>query len=206
MRVLALYITLFSISTVLQGQEDTIIFDPIDFNKVESKHYAPNTDLVDHWYWKNYLLSHGKKSILTDTTVLEAYRLIYWGNYFAIVEIIKRENLYYVTADSSSWGTRNYLIYRSQDTFLTNSEIQYIRQYCNATKEEKKLIYPSKDEPAAIDDRDNWAFEFKIGEYYRSMDGIKTSQELESIYVKIMKLGGLNGYRVYQNNGEFNDY
>lgn len=206
MRVIALYITLCTISTALLGQEDTIIFDPIDFNEVEPIYYAPNTDLVEHWYWKNYLSSYGKKSILTDTTVSEAYRLIYWGNYFSIVEIIRRDSLYYITADSSSWGTSNYLIYRSQDTLLADNEIQCIHQYCDAIKDKREILDPSKEEWAVLDDRDNWAFEFKIGDFYRAQDGIDTSKELESVYVKIMKLGGLNGYRIYLKGGEFNDY
>ena len=151
-------------------------------------------------------MSYGKKSILTDSTLSEAYRLIYWGNYFSIVEIFKQDSMYLITADSSSWGKRNYLVYRRQDTLLTNSEIYDIYKYCDEQKEAKEIVNNSEDEEATNDDRDNWAFEYKLGDYYRTMEGIETPKELESIYVKIMRLGGLAGFRIYLNVGGFNDY
>jgi len=205
MRLIALYIILFSISNNLLGQEDTIIFDPIDFTE-EIIQYVPNTDLIEHPYWKNYLIGYGKKSILTDSTISEAYRLIYWGNYFSIIEIIKHQDLYYITADSSSWGTRNYLVYRNHDTLSMNSELQFIYQYCNMHKEEKIELDVSEEDSYSLDDRDNWAFEYKIGDYYRSIEGIETCQGLETIYYKLMKLINRTGYRIYSNNGDYKDY
>jgi len=205
LKTVALYIILLSFSSTLQGQEDTIIFDPIDFSEIPTQ-YVPNTDLTEHRYWKNYLIAYGKKSILNDSTISEAYRLVYWGNYFSIIEIIKHQDLYYITADSSSWGTRNYLVYRSHDTLSMNRELQFIYQYCNLHKEEKIELDVSKEGLYILDDRDNWAFEYKIGDHYRSIEGIETCQELETIYSKLMSLGKLTGYRIYSNNGGYTDY
>jgi hypothetical protein len=205
LKIIAKYIILLSCSSSLQGQEDTIIFDPIDFSKTSTQ-YVPNIDLTEHRFWKNYLIGCGKKSILTDSTISEAYRLVYWGNYFSIIEIIKHQDLYYLTADSSSWGTRNYLVNRSHDTLSMNCQLQFIYQYCNIHKQDTVELDVSKEDSFSLDDRDTWAFEYKIGEYYRSIEGIETSKELETVYSKLMNLGKLTGYRIYLINGGYNDY
>ncbi|MDY0077408.1 MAG: hypothetical protein RBR87_09045 [Bacteroidales bacterium] len=160
-------------------------------------------DLTEHWYWSNYLKSHNKKSIAKDSTIDEGYRLLYWGKYFSIVEIIKRENIFEVIVDSTPWNEN--IAFRSIDSIKMETRILKLRSLCDTLicDSEKESLYTYE---VAEDDRDNWAFEWKNENGHFAIEGIEVSQEFSEIIHSIMELGNISGYTIYNRNvGEVNE-
>lgn len=155
-------------------------------------------DLSDHWYWSGYITAHGKKSIAKDSLINECYRLLYWGDYFSIVEIIKRENSFEIIVDSTSWSENK--LFRSFDTINIDSRILNLRSLCftlvNDSNKENPYIFELSE-----DDRDNWAFEWKNENSHYAIEGIEVTQEFSEIIHLIMEIGNLSGYTIYNRNG-----
>lgn len=191
---------LFFLFLLTQGcfaQEDSIAFEDLDWSMPNPwPKQTQEADLSVHRYWSSYLIRNGKESLQADSSVFEAYRLIYWGQFFSIVEIIKVSDQYVVKADSSAWGMNFHKIFRSQDTLYESEDIEYIRQYCWSHKDEKRFEN-EVDISNTEDDRDNWAFEYKIDSIYRSRYEIVVPEELAKVYQRMMKLGKLSGYKIY---------
>jgi hypothetical protein len=160
-------------------------------------------DLTEHWYWSGYLKAHGKKSIASDSIIKEGYRLIYWGDYFSIVEIIKKDNSFEIIVDSVSWIENK--IYRAFDTIQADLRIFNLRSLGSALASRSKRVNLSIYE-VYEDDRDNWAFELKNENFKFAIEGIEVNQEFSEIIDLIMELGDLSGYTIYnQNGGKYKD-
>lgn len=154
----------------------------------------PTTDLMDDNYWCNYLKAFRKESIYHDTTFSEVYRLLYWGNYFAIVEVSVSESRCYVVADSMNW-TNDDVIYRMMDTIPFDQTILNIRSNCNLMWEYDQEIDYSL---LGNDDRDNWAFEYKIDDCYMSLKRYDVEEPLKNVILDIMRIGKLKGFTVHR--------
>jgi len=159
-------------------------------------------DLSNHWWWKHYLQMHNKKSIAKENTIDEGYRLLYSGNYFSIVEILKREDLLEIIVDSVP--INNNKLYRTTDSLKTYLKVENIRGLCerliNESNKENSYIYEIHD-----DDRDNWAFEFKIDNQNYVIEGIEVSKEFAEIIKEMMDIGSLTNYTIYDRmGGKFN--
>jgi hypothetical protein len=182
------------------GQEDSTLLENLDWSIPKPfPKVVLEEDLTTHFYWREYLLRNGMASLVDDSAITEAYRLTYWGQYFSIVEIVKRSDHYFITADSSAWGMTFNKIFRMQDSMNTNGDIEFIKQYCISHKDVKRLQEAEEDSwwENVEDDRDNWAFEYRIDSIYRSRHEIEVPEELVSVYERMMKLGNLTGYVIY---------
>jgi len=148
-------------------------------------------------YWGNYLKGFSKSSMYHDLSYTEAYRLIYWGNYIAIVEISVNDTMCYIVIDSlSNWNEK---IYRSFDTIPMNQTILRIRDNCNKMWEyNQEYDYFS----LAEDDRDNWAFEYKIDDCYMSLQRYDVEEPLKNVIIDIMEIAGLKGYTIHRLKGK----
>ena len=155
-------------------------------------------DLTEHWYWSSYLNVHGKTSIAKSSSITEGYRLLYWGDYFSIVEIIKRDSTFEIIVDSTSWNDNK--LYRWIDTINVDSRILNVRRLCDTlisdSKKGSSYIYELSE-----DDRDNWAFEWKNENSHFVIEGIEVSQEFSEIIHALMEIGNLSGYTIYDRNG-----
>lgn len=183
------------------GQDDSTLLKNLDWSiPKQFPKVVLEEDLTTNRFWSAYLLRNGMASFIDDSTVTEAYRLTYWGQYFSIVEIIKRSDQYFIIADSSAWGTAFDKINRMQDSMSTNEDIEFIKQYCIYHKDIRRFQEVEEDSwrENAEDDRDNWAFEYKIDSIYRSRYEIEVSGELVSVYERMMKVGNLTGYVIYE--------
>jgi hypothetical protein len=182
------------------GQDDSILLENLDWSIPKPfPKVVLEKDLTTHSFWRAYFLRNGMSSLVDDSTITEAYRLTYWGHYFSIVEIIKRSDHYFITADSSAWGMAFDKIYRMQDSLNTNGDIEFIKQYCINHKDIRRFHEAEEDSwwENGLDDRDNWAFEYRIDTIYRSRYEIEVPEELVSVYERMMKLGNLTGYVIY---------
>ena len=169
-----------------------------DMQMVMLTELTPGYDLTEHWYWSGFIKEYGKKSIARDSLIEEGYRLLYWGDYFSIVELIKKGNDFEIIVDSTPWN--DHKIYRSIDTLLPPSGILNIRELCS------KLISESGNDSSYVyeiheDDRDNWAFEWKYENTHYAIEGIEVSQDFYEIIHSIMELGNLSGYTIYNRHG-----
>lgn len=182
------------------GQDDSTLLKNLDWSIPKPfPKVVLEEDLTTNRFWSEYLLRNGMASFVDDSTITEVYRLTYWGQYFSIVEIIKRSDHYFITADSSAWGMAFDKIYRMQDSMSTNEDIEFIKQYCINHKDIRRFQETEEDSwrENAEDDRDNWAFEYRIDSIYRSRYEIEVPGELVSVYERMMKLGNLTGYVIY---------
>ena len=184
-------------SNDIVGQEKIVIKSKI--NSSPPSYTDSNTDLKEHWYWSYYINTFGKESIKNDTSITEAYRLLYWGNYFSIIEIIRQDDIYLLTVDSMSWNNTSITL-RTKDTLNLIPQISKIYTDCNSLYE----VALSKDSIRIItieceDDRDNWAFEWKNNGKYAMIEGIEVSNVFAKVIDSIMKLGRLSNYEIYKN-------
>jgi len=148
-------------------------------------------------YWGNYLKGFRKSSMYHDLSYTEAYRLIYWGNYIAIVEISVNDTMCYIVIDSLS--NRDNKIYRSFDTIPMNQTILEIRNNCNKMWEYNQgYDYFSLTD----DDRDNWAFEYKIDDCYMSLQRYDVEEPLKDVIIDIMGIAGFKGYTIHRLKGK----
>ena len=120
----------------------------------------------------------------------------YWGNYNAMVEISVNDTMCYIVIDSlSNWNDK---IYRSFDTIPVNQTILRIRNNCNKMWEYKQ---ENNYFDMVLDDRDNWAFEYKIDDCYMSLQRYDVEEPLKNVIIDIMEIAGLKGYTVHRLKG-----
>ena len=197
------FITLTSFSQYKKLHEDSLFF-PLGNNNI-----PPKLDKLANDYWTGYLKSVGKKSLYKDTLINESYRLIYWGNYLAFVEIIKKADQYIIITDSIVWGSMK--SYHSYDT-LNNPVL------INDIKEKSLELYAFKDTHEefkevmefelieSTDDRDNWLIEFKIDDNYWVHSSIEVNSKLKELILLLMRAAKLEGFDLYTKNGNHEKY
>lgn len=184
---------LFFAGFVLYGQQD---FDSIFANDPCLKR-PPTSDLMEDNYWSTYLKGFRKNSLYHDLTYSEGYRLLYWGKYVAMVEIFVQNEMCFVVIDSMSW--KDDVIHRSYDTIPNNKTILDIRNNC-----EKMWEYEQENNyyDMVEDDRDNWAFEFKIDDCYMSLQRYDVEEPLKNVITDVMRIGKLSGYTIHRIKGK----
>jgi hypothetical protein len=186
------------------GQKDTLYLDPIKVNTYP-KYRSPENDLIEDWFWSNYLISFGKKSLLSDTTIKEAIRLIYWGNYLSVIEIIKSDSIFQVEVDSLSW-INNHIVYRNKKIISKKSEIVLIQKICKELFDSIGEVFPNQIKTIHNDDRDIWVLECKLENEYITSDKKEMGEDMKRIIGTIMRFGELSGCRIYNKSGGFEDY
>ena len=171
--------------------------------------------VLDHssnQYWSSWLYNL-KKPILyntkdyTDYYYTEYYRLLYWGSYLAVVNLIINRDSYIVITDSlgnNFQATENKdLILAPPGLYIIDSikglvpELIRFRSYENCTK---------KDDLIFIDDRDSWVIEFKIGDKYKIIERKEPEDAVEKYILLMMKLAKLNGFMIYESLNNYKSY
>lgn len=203
MRTLITLLTFLLIYGLSFGQQKEIDKDSLFFpnNSFDCKE---NYDLDGNNYWSNYLIMHKKTSIYKDSALAESFRLMYWGEYFSIVEIIKSNNVYQIIIDSLSW--RDHIIHRQIGKIYNLDSIFKIHKLCEKLWKKRSYGKCFEDNPMAIDDRDSWVLEFKINHEYKIIERTEVDNEIKAIIFELMKLGGLTGFGLYNDSGEFKKY
>ena len=157
-------------------------------------------DRISNQFWSHYLRLANNKSIYKDTSVVESYRLIYWGKYLGQVQIIRKNNEFIIKKDSSCWGGKNMIFFSSFDTLSNFDMLKNLQAECiNLCKIEDSLRVPVYNEiiECSEDDRDNWLLEFKINDYYYVKSYIEVESNFRSIILIIMRLAYFENFDLY---------
>ncbi len=177
----------------LSGQElnykaDSLLFPPKSFNCNNLRDSSSNS------IWSQLLISANKKSLYKDSTIEEAYRLVYWGKYISIIEIKPTNGKYTLSVDKLTWD--------GEYTYWQIDSINLIpiRVKCDSLWDVPSTLDCYKEgDPIVFDDRDSWLLEYKINGKYKSIVRRIVKQDLKELLVLLMHEAKLKNFGIFNN-------
>lgn len=167
------------------------------------KTFDCNKELDDkgNHYWSGFLYNAKKLNLYQDTTFSVYYRLLYYGNYMAIIEVYKNFDNYILAIDSLANDNK---LYRQINTVISKNNLSRIdsldilsgqffkiRSYENCYDDNKFL---------SIDDRDNWVIEIKKQNKYHAIERTLAEENVARFIKIIMDIGNMHQYHIYRSD------
>jgi len=178
---------------VIKEKKDVHFFPPKTF--YSDKEYDDSGNV----YWSNYLIAFNKPMVYKDTIFDEYYRLLHFGSYISIVEVIKSKGIYTIISDSLD----NNKIIRTQDT-LTAKEFSNKADSLKILVERLWHIQSYKKlKEIHEDDRDNWVIEIKQGTKYHAINRIEAEEDVDKFIRFFMGIGDLHGYKIFHPSNHY---